>query len=132
GFYATPQEPEPVVAYPLQSQWAAAVAFLPGSPIAVVGVNSALYFVDATTRGKPRRVKTGFRVVAAVASSAGGRAGFGGGKPGGVEVYDVGTGGLRTRYDFGLGGVHAVAVAPDGSTFAIAGDDGLGVFDWDG
>jgi len=131
AFYTPPYEPEPVVAYPLQSEWAAAVAFLPGSPLAVVGVNSALYFVDATTQAKPRKVKTGFRVVAAAAASADGRSVFVGGKPGGVEVYDPETGTLRVRYDFGLGGVHAVAVAPDGFTFALAGDDGLAVFDRD-
>jgi WD40 repeat protein len=132
AFYAAPHESEPVVTYPLQSQWAAAVAFLPGSPLAVVGVNSALYFVDATTRGKPRKVKTGFRTIAAVATSADGRAVFVGGKPDGVEVYDPETGVLRVRYEFGLGGVHAVAVAPDGFTFAVAGDDGLALFDWEG
>lgn len=131
-FYASPEHPEPVVAYPLQSQWAAAVAYLPGSSQAVVGVNSALYFVDATTRTKPRRVKTGFRTITAVDAAADGRAVFVGGKPGGVEVYDPEGGTLRVRYDFGLGGVHAVAVAPDGVTFAVAGDDGLALFDRDG
>ena len=131
-FYETAHETEPVVAHPLQSQWAAAVAFLPGSPMAVVGVNSALYFVDATTQGKPRKVKTGLRTVAAVTTSADGRAVFVGGKPDGVEIYDPETGTLRFRYDFGLGGVHAMAVAPDGFTFAVAGGDGLAVFDWDG
>jgi hypothetical protein len=132
AFYATPQAPVPVVAYRLQSQWAAAVAFLPGSPMAVVGVNSALYFVNTTTRGKPRKVKTGFRTVAALAASADGRALFVGGKPGGVEVYNPESGALRVRYDFGVGGVHAVAAAPDGCTVALAGDDGLALFDWDG
>jgi WD40 repeat protein len=132
AFYAAAHAPEPVVAYRLQSQWAAAIAFLPGSPLAVVGVNSALYFVDATTRGKPRKVKTGFRTITAVATSADGRALLVGGKPDGLEVYDPETGALRVRYDFGLGGVHAVAVAPDGFTFAVGGDDGLAVFDWDG
>ena len=44
-------------------------------------------------------------------------------------MYDPDTGSLRVRYDFGLGGVNAVAVAPDGLTFAAAGDDGLAVFD---
>jgi WD40 repeat protein len=131
-FYASPEQPEPVVAYPLQSQWAAAVGYLPGTPLAVVGVNSALLFVDSTTRTKPRRVKTGFRTVTAVDAAADGRAVFVGGKPGGVEVYDPDSGTLRVRYDFGLGGVHAVAVSPDGLTFAVAGDDGLGVFDRDG
>jgi WD40 repeat protein len=50
----------------------------------------------------------------------------------GTLVYDPQTGALRVRYDFGLGSVHAIAVAPDGLTFAVAGDDGLAVFDWDG
>lgn len=132
AFYASPEAPEPIVAYPLQSQWAAAVTFLPESPLAVVGVNSALYFVNTTRSEKPRKVKTGFRTIAALATSTDGRALFVGGKPGGVEVYDAQTGALRVRYDFGVGGVHAVAAAPDGFTVALAGDDGLAVFDWDG
>jgi hypothetical protein len=66
-----------------------------------------------------------------VATAADGRAVFVGGKPQGVEVYDPETGALRVRYDFGLGGVHAMAIAPDGFTFAVAGDDGLAVFDRD-
>ncbi len=132
AFYADAQAPEPVVAYPLQSQWAAAVAFVPGGPTALVGVNSALYFVDATAKQKPRKVKTGFRTVTAIATPPDGRAVIVGGRPAGVEVYDPETGGLAVRYDFGLGGVNAVAAAPDGLTFAVAGDDGLAVYDWDG
>lgn len=132
AFYAGPREPEPVVSYPLPSQWAAAVALVPGGPLAVVGVNSALVFLDATAVRKTRRVKTGFRTVTAVAPTPDGRAVIVGGKPGGVEVYDADAGTLRVRYDFGLGGVNAVAVAPDGLTFAVGGDDGLAVFDLDG
>lgn len=131
-FYAGPEEPEPVVSYPLPSQWAAAVAFVPGTPTAVVGVNSALFFLDATTRRKPRKAKTGFRTVTAVAATPDGRAVIVGGRPAGVEVYDADAGALRVRYDFGLGGVNAVAVAPDGLTFAVGGDDGLAVFDFEG
>ena len=41
---------------------------------------------DATSWGKPRKVKTGFRTVAAVATSADGRVVFVGGKPDGVEI----------------------------------------------
>ncbi len=131
-FYAGPAEPAPAVAYPLQSQWAAAVAFVPGTPIAAVGVNSALYLVDATAKRKPTKVKTGFRGITAFAALPDGRAVIVGGRPEGIEVYDPMTGALMTRYDFGLGTVHAVAAAPDGLTFAVAGDDGLAVFDWDG
>lgn len=132
GFYAGPEEAEPVVSYPLPSQWAAAVAFVPGTPTAVVGVNSALFFLDATTRRKPRKVKTAFRTVTAVAATPDGRAVVVGGRPAGVEVYDPDSGALRVRYDFGLGGVNAIAVAPDGLTFAAGGDDGLAVFDFEG
>ncbi len=131
-FYTGPREPTPTVVYPFSCQWAAAVAFVPGSPLAVIGANSALLFVNATKQEKPRRVKTGFRVITAVSASVDGRAVFVGGKPEGVEVYDAQSGLLRVRYDFGLGGVHAVAVSPDGLTFAVAGDDGLALFDWDG
>ena len=120
------------MSYPLPSQWAAAVAFVPGGPLSVVGVNTALFFVDAAARRKPRKVKTGFRTVTAVAATPDGRAVIVGGRPAGVEVYDPDAGALRVRYDFGLGGVNAAAVAPDGLTFAVGGDDGLAVFDLDG
>ena len=132
AFYAGPEESEPVVSYPLPSQWAAAVAFVSGTPTAVVGVNSALFFVDATTKRKMRKAKTGFRTVTAVAPTPDGRAVVVGGRMAGVEVYDADSGALRVRYDFGLGGVNAVAVAPDGLTFAAAGDDGLALFDFEG
>lgn len=131
AFYNGPQETEPVVEYRLQSEWASAVAFLPGSTKGFVGVNSALYFVDTTTQEKPKKVKTGFRTITSLATSANGQALFVGGKPGGVEVYHPETGSLRVRYDFGVGGVHAVAVSPDGHTVALGGDDGLAVIDWD-
>jgi WD40 repeat protein len=103
-FYQTPRDLEPAVTYKLPSQWAAAISFIPNSPLAVVGANSALHFIDATRKAKSHKVKTG---------------------------YDVQMGALMRRYDFGLGGVHAVAVAPDGCTFALAGDRGLWLFDWD-
>jgi hypothetical protein len=31
----------------------------------------------------------------------------------------------RAAFDFEIGGVHGLAVAPDGLTFAVAGDRGL-------
>ncbi|MBL8865393.1 MAG: WD40 repeat domain-containing protein [Planctomycetia bacterium] len=130
-FYAHPMDQAPVISYPLQSQWAGAVAFVSGTPNAVVGVNSALYFVDAKEKRKPFKVKTGFRAITAIAPVPNGRAVIVGGRPEGVDVYDSTNGALMTRYDFGLGTVHAVATAPDGLTFAVAGDDGLALFDWD-
>jgi hypothetical protein len=40
-------------------------------------------------------------------------------------VYEAATGARKTTYDFGIGGLHALAYAPDGLTFAAAGDKGL-------
>lgn len=76
-------------------------------------------------------MKTGSRVVTELAAFPSGRAVAAGGKPGRVEVIDSATGERRAAYDFGLGGVHAVAVAPNGLTFAVAGEDGLAVCDAD-
>ena len=45
---------------------------------------------------------------------------------------NIANGGGGHWFRFGLGGFHAAAVAPDGLTFAVAGDDGLAVFDCEG
>jgi hypothetical protein len=105
------------------------VTFLPDSTRIAVAAGSHLYLVDAHGVAKPVRVKTRFRAVTAVAAAPGGRAVLVGGKPGAVEVFDPGTGSARAAYDFGLGIVHALAVAPDGLTFAAAGETGLVVCD---
>ncbi len=130
--YAHPRNQEPVVSYGLQSTWAAAVTFVPGSPLVAVGVNNAIYFADATEqKRKPRKVKSGFRRITAIAALPDGRRVIVGGRPEGVEVYDPATAELVVRYDFGLGGINGVAVAPDGLTFAVAGEEGVGAYDWD-
>jgi WD40 repeat protein len=118
-----------IVAYPLPSDWAAAVAFVPGADLAVVGQNGFLFFVNPVRSEKPKKLKTGLRNVTALAVSPDGSTLLAGGKPGTVEVYDMPSR-TRTRvYDFPVGGVHAVAFAPDGLTFAVAGDQGLVVAD---
>jgi WD40 repeat protein len=129
--YRTHDATEPAVSVPLPSAWAETVAFLPGSEVMVVGANSFLFFIDVTGAGKPRKVKTRFRSVTGLAASPDGRTVLAGGKPGAVEVYDAETGSLRTAYDFDLGGVYDIAAAPDGLTFAVAGDRGLVVCDAD-
>lgn len=120
------------VSHALAASRPEAVAFLPGSTAAVVAAGSYLYVVDATTPGKPRKVKTASRVLTCVAAFPGGRSVVAGGKPGGVEVFDAATGAVRAAYDFELGGVFGVAVAPDGLTFAVAGERGLAVCDAEG
>lgn len=130
-FYEAPDRPAPAVEYPLQCTWAVAVAFVPPGDTAVIAAGSFLHFVGATAFRKPRKVKTGLRVLSAAAVSPDERAVLAGGSPKGVEVYDVVTGAKRAAYDFGVGGVHAVAFAPDGLTFAVAGADGLVLCDVD-
>jgi hypothetical protein len=44
-------------------------------------------------------------------------------------VYDTASHARTAAYDFGVKGIQALAVAPDGLTFAAAGDSGLVVCD---
>lgn len=130
-FYDAPAAPAPAVSYPLTARWSAALAFVPGADLAVVASNSFLDFVNPARAEKPTRVKTGSRVVVAVAVSPDGRAVLAGGRDGLIEVYDPATRARTKTYDFGIGGLHALAFAPDGLTFAAAGDSGLVVCDAD-
>jgi len=130
-FHDDPTRP-PVVQYPLTSDWSAAVAFVPGADLAVVGTNSFIDFLNPLRKEKPTRLKTSARTVLAVVVSPDGRTILVGGKPGAVEVYDVASRSRTTSYDFGIGGVYSLAFAPDGLTFAAGGDKGLVVCDTSG
>jgi WD40 repeat protein len=127
-FLAAPNGPV-ATSYEITANWSPAVAFVPGAELAVVASNSFLYFVNPVRQEKPARVKTGARVVAAVAASPDGKTVLVGGRPGSVEVYDAATRARKTTYDFGIGALNALAYAPDGLTFAAAGDTGLVVCD---
>ena len=115
--------------YSLSASWSAAVAFVSGADLAAVASNSFILFVNPAREAKPTRVKTGSRTVVALAASPDGKVVLAGGRPGAVEVYDVASRARKASYDFGIGGLHALAFAPDGLTFAAAGDDGLVVCD---
>jgi WD40 repeat protein len=128
AFHSHPTSPTPLE-YSLTSDWSAAVAFVPGLDLAVVGTNSFLDFMNPVRKEKPTRIKTGVRIVLAVAVSPDGKTVLVGGKPGAIEVYDTQARTKTTTYDFGIGGVYALAYAPDGLTFAAAGDEGLVVCD---
>ncbi len=128
AFHDDPTKPAKVE-YALTSDWSAAVAFVPGADLAVVGSNSFVDFINPVRKEKPTRLKTGLRTVLAVAVAPDGRTLLVGGKPGAIEVYDTATRTRTTTYDFNIGGVHALAFAPDGLTFAAAGDKGLVVCD---
>jgi WD40 repeat protein len=115
--------------YPLTVSWSPTVAFVPGADLAVVAAAAFVYFVNPVRQEKPTRLKTGIRIVTGIAASPDGKTVLVGGKPGTIEVYDTTTRTKTTTYDFGIGGVHAMAYAPDGLTFAAAGDTGLVVCD---
>jgi WD40 repeat protein len=131
SFHADPT-PDDGVSYKLTSDWSAAVALVPGAELAVVGSNSFLDFLNPCRWQKPTRLKTGLRTVLAVAVSPDGKMVLAAGKPGAVELYDVAARTRTATYDFGIGGVHALAFAPDGLTFAAGGDKGLVVCDVSG
>jgi WD40 repeat protein len=117
--------------YPVQCEWAPAVAFLPSDGRCVIAAGSYVHLVHPTGARKPVKVKSESRAVTAVAPTPDGRGLLVGGKPGRVEVFDL-TGpapARRTAFDFDVGGVHGLAVSPDGLTFAVAGDKGLLVCD---
>jgi WD40 repeat protein len=127
-FLPDPETTQGII-YRTPALWAPAVAFVPGRDLAVIASGGFLFFANPARHEKLVKVKTGIRTVTAVAASPGGNTLLAGGKPGTVEVYDVDTRTRTTTYDFGIGGVHAVAFAPDGLTFAVAGDKGLVVCD---
>ena len=117
--------------YPVQCDWAPAVTFLPSDGRCVIAAGSFVHLVDPSGNRKPVKFKSGSRVVTALAPLPDGGGLLVGGKPGRVEVFDLAepTPVRRTEFDFEVGGVHGLAVAPDGLTFAIAGDRGLLVCD---
>jgi WD40 repeat protein len=120
--------------YAVQCEWAPMVTFLPSDGRAVIAAGSYVHLVDAAGGGKPVKVKSESRAVTAVAATPDGRRLLVGGKPGRVEVFDVAgpTPVRRAAFDFDLGGVYGLAVAPDGLTFAVGGDRGLMLGDVEG
>jgi WD40 repeat protein len=119
------------VAYPLQCDWAPAVVFLPADGRAAIAAGSYVHLVDPTGNRKPVKVKSESRTVTALAPTPDGKSLLVGGKPGRVEVFDLSNAKpIRlTTFDFDVGGVHGLAVAPDGLTFAVAADKGLLICD---
>ena len=139
--FATPASDESVV-IPLKSAMPATVAFVsPSNPAVAAG--ASIYVATgginlATGTRKHIRIRVGAsapsglaasHALAALAASPDGRTLLAAGRSGVVEAYDAQTRALRSRHDFGVGSVHGLAFAPDGLTFAVAGEGGLAVCD---
>ncbi|MBA4188336.1 MAG: hypothetical protein C0467_10055 [Planctomycetaceae bacterium] len=128
GFYTSPGATANV-AYPLAASRPESLTLVPNTTEVVVAAGTYLYLADGAKSSKLRKLKTGSRQLTCVAAFPDGRSIVAGGKPGLVEVFDLAVGKVQASYDFELGGVHAVAVSPDGLTFAVAGALGLVVCD---
>jgi WD40 repeat protein len=130
--YAAPGEPERC-RHKLACDWSAAVAFAQSGDALVYAANSFLCFADVTSTRRPKRVKTGLRPVTGVTATPDGQTVVAVGKPGDatVEVYDAATRVKRVAFDFDVGPAYAVAMSPDGCTFAVGGERGLAVCDLD-
>jgi WD40 repeat protein len=135
GFHVRFYEPDAVTerfACPVQCEWAPVVTFLPADGRAAIAAGSFVHLIDPRDERRAVKVKTGSRVVTGLAATPDGGSLLVGGKV--VEVFDV-TGPVPVRqaaFDFNLGVVHGLAVAPDGLTFAVAAEKGLMVADVDG
>jgi WD40 repeat protein len=116
-------------AYKVQCEWAPVVTFLPSDGRAAIAAGSFVHLVDPRGERKPVKVKSGSRIVTGLAPTSDGRALLVGGKA--VEVFDVTSPApvRRAAFDFDLGPIHGLAVAPDGLTFAVAAGKGLMIGD---
>lgn len=123
-----PADP-PRLTFRIENTWSHAVAFVPNSSILLVGAGRNLYPGDVNTDTKLKRLITGVTYIRSIAVSPDGRSVFVGGRPGRLERYSLPKLELLSAFDFELGHVDAVAVAPDGLTVALGCEKGLIVID---
>jgi WD40 repeat protein len=96
------------------------------------GRDVGLWYYDESHRGyRRRRVLRYGETVRAIAFTPDGQSLLVGGDDWTVHVHDVATGQKRTGFNWRLGPVHALAVAPDGMTAAVSGRDRTGILLWD-
>ena len=106
-----------------------AMAFLPDDRL-VAAAGPRVYIIPATG-GKPEFVLgSGKALVNDVAVSADGRRIIAARNNGAIEVWAAGTGAPGPRFDWGVGSIYAIALAPDGLTCAASGSKGRLVI-WD-
>lgn len=117
--------------YGIAADWAAAAALVPNrSPndsTLIAAAGQTVYVADLARESKFRKLKSGIPRIKSLAVSPDARTLVVGGRwsGGNVEVYGLPDVTLRAKYDFALGDVDAVAVAPDGLTYAVGGEKGL-------
>lgn len=125
--YESPAGPEKF-RYRLESWGGSPMAFARGSLTLIAPVGRTLVALHKSYPGERRYIGTVIGLVRAVAVAMDDRTVLAGGKPGKVEAWNI-TGGRTAAWDFGVGTVHGLAVAPDGCTVAVAGGGGLAVCD---
>lgn len=107
--------------------------FIPGTRtlLAVRGRDAGLW--DLEQPDKPRRgqVLRHQEVMRAACITSDGTRALVGGDDWSIHVWNLATGSKLTDYNFRLGPVRALAVAPDGMTAAVAGSRGQAVLVWD-
>lgn len=110
-----------------------AIEYIPNSRLVAVAAGANFYLLDNASKKKPKKFTSSIRKVTALAASPNGRYLLLGGKPGKIEVWDLRTENPERKetFDFEIGGVHGLCVSPDMMTFAIAGEKGLAICDFE-
>ena len=113
-----------------QGDGVSAIAFIANDRLAVAAGRSVRVW-DVTGQREVMKFPTFRKYADTVAVSPDRCVLAAGSRDGSVRVWDAATGRERGRYDWDIGGVAAVAFAPDGQTAAAAGKTGIAIWDLD-
>lgn len=116
--------------FPLQAR-AMALAFDPSGKRLAAAVGQDVHLWETAKKGAVTELQSHAKQVRALAFTPDGRYLLSAGLDGLVIRWEVATGREVNRFDWELGPLYSIAVAPDGLTAAVAGN-GVAVFDLDG